>query len=93
MMLTLTIFYEIPELNVGLLFLMKSDEKTLDPEKVRLQPSQGPKYTQAGVAVFPQVCSPVQQDAEMYNHHQDASKDFTPSPDDDEDMTPVHARP
>ncbi|KAL1138670.1 hypothetical protein AAG570_008732 [Ranatra chinensis] len=48
MMLTLTIFYEIPELNFGLLFLMRSDEATTDPEKVRLQSSGGvgAKYTQ-----------------------------------------------
>ncbi len=36
MTLTLTIFYDIPQLNVGMLFLMQADEKTKDPEKVRL---------------------------------------------------------
>ncbi|KAF6205828.1 hypothetical protein GE061_020002 [Apolygus lucorum] len=48
MMLTLTIFYEIPELNLGSLFLMRSDEMTADPEKMRLQTpgvSVGTKYT------------------------------------------------
>ncbi|XP_014251561.1 potassium channel subfamily K member 1-like isoform X2 [Cimex lectularius] len=48
MMLTLTIFYEIPELNLGSLFLMRSDEMTGDPEKMRLQNAGGAintKYT------------------------------------------------
>lgn len=46
-MLTLTIFYDIPQLNFGVLFLRRSDEATTDPEKVRLQApgSLGPKYT------------------------------------------------
>lgn len=48
MMLTLTIFYDIPQLNFGVLFLRHSDETTMDPEKVRLQipGTLGPKYTQ-----------------------------------------------
>ncbi|XP_054270161.1 potassium channel subfamily K member 6-like [Macrosteles quadrilineatus] len=47
-MLTLTIFYDIPQLNFGVLFLRRSDEATTDPEKVRLQApgNLGPKYTQ-----------------------------------------------
>lgn len=47
-MLTLTIFYDIPQLNFGVLSLMRSDETTCDPEKVRLQTpgTIGPKYTQ-----------------------------------------------
>lgn len=47
MMLTLTIFYDIPQLNVGMLFMLRTDEKTTDPEKVRLKApgSLGPKYT------------------------------------------------
>ncbi|KAG8287825.1 Potassium channel sub K member 1 [Homalodisca vitripennis] len=47
-MLTLTIFYDIPQLNFGVLFLRRSDEATSDPEKVRLQipGTLGPKYTQ-----------------------------------------------
>uniref|UniRef100_A0A1B6C3L8 Potassium channel domain-containing protein n=1 Tax=Clastoptera arizonana TaxID=38151 RepID=A0A1B6C3L8_9HEMI len=47
-MLTLTIFYDIPQLNFGVLFLRRSDETTSDPEKVRLQTpgTIGPKYTQ-----------------------------------------------
>lgn len=47
MMLTLTIFYDIPQLNVGMLFMLRTDEKTADPEKVRLKTpgSLGPKYT------------------------------------------------
>lgn len=46
-MFTLTVFYDIPQLNFGVLFLRRSDEATTDPEKVRLQApgSLGPKYT------------------------------------------------
>lgn len=65
-MLTLTIFYEIPQLNVGVLFLRRSDETTSDPEKVRLQTpgAIGPKYTQ-------------QRDDQMRQNKAD-----TPSPED-----------
>lgn len=47
MMLTLTIFYDIPQLNFGLFFLLKSDEQLVDPEKLRLHSGglSGPKYT------------------------------------------------
>ena len=43
MVLTLTVFYEIPQLNVGSVFLLKSDEyvgtntSTYDTEKTRIQ--------------------------------------------------------
>ncbi|KAK7873201.1 hypothetical protein R5R35_006411 [Gryllus longicercus] len=48
MMLTLTVFYDIPQLNLGLLFVLRADETTGDPEKARLQTpgTMGPKYTQ-----------------------------------------------
>jgi len=47
MMLALAVVYEIPELNLGFHFYMKSDEEG-DEEKVRLKDSEsgGPKYTQ-----------------------------------------------
>lgn len=48
MMLFLGVLYDIPQLNFGMFFLMKSDG-TSDPEKMRLHPSTGlygPKYTQ-----------------------------------------------
>lgn len=48
MMLMLTVFYDIPQLNFGLFFLLKSDEQLLDPEKMRLHAggaASGPKYT------------------------------------------------
>lgn len=48
MMLFLAVLYDIPQLNFGMFFLMKSDG-TSDPEKMRLHPSTGlygPKYTQ-----------------------------------------------
>ncbi|XP_066995820.2 potassium channel subfamily K member 1 isoform X2 [Anabrus simplex] len=83
MMLTLTVFYDIPQLNFGLFFLMRSDEMTGDPEKVRLQTpgAVGPKYTQqlddggTGRRAVVRVKS---------------RRDDSPSP---EDTTPVHARP
>ncbi|KAG0418559.1 hypothetical protein HPB47_004748 [Ixodes persulcatus] len=46
MMLLLNVLYDIPQLNVGIFFLLKSDEMTNDPEKVRLHHGLGPKYTQ-----------------------------------------------
>lgn len=51
MMLMLTVFYDIPQLNFGLFFLLRSDEQTMDPEKMCLHNSgggggrSGPKYT------------------------------------------------
>lgn len=50
MMLMLTVFYDIPQLNFGIFFLLRSDEQTLDPEKMCLHNSRagvrsGPKYT------------------------------------------------
>jgi len=57
MMLMLTVFYDIPQLNFGLFFLLKSDEYTSDPEKMRLHgtvAAAGPKYT-------PQVDEPVRE--------------------------------
>lgn len=41
MMLFLSVLYDIPQLNFGLFFLMKSDEMTSDPEKMRLHPNMG----------------------------------------------------
>ena len=46
MMLLLTIYYDIPELNLGILFLMRSDERTGDPEKMRLSTPTTTKYTE-----------------------------------------------
>lgn len=46
MMLLLTIYYDIPELNLGSLFLMRSDERTGDPEKMRLSTPATIKYTE-----------------------------------------------
>lgn len=47
-MLALTIFYDIPQLNVGMFFMMQADERTNDPEKVCLKTSNslGSKYMQ-----------------------------------------------
>ncbi|KAG1651852.1 Potassium channel subfamily K member 1 [Nymphon striatum] len=46
MMAMLSVLADIPQLNVGLFFLLKSDESTNDPEKTRLHSSGGMKYTQ-----------------------------------------------
>lgn len=48
MMLTLAVLYDIPQLNLGLHFLMKSDDQE-DSEKMHLHTAaaaSGPKYTQ-----------------------------------------------
>ncbi|XP_073992952.1 potassium channel subfamily K member 1-like isoform X2 [Rhodnius prolixus] len=66
MMLALTIFCEIPELNLGSLFLMRADEITGDPEKMRLQAAGG---------------APIGAKYTEQNRFQE-SKDNTPSPDD-----------
>ncbi|XP_046985563.1 potassium channel subfamily K member 1-like [Schistocerca americana] len=83
MMLTLTVFYDIPQLNFGLFFLMRSDETTGDPEKVRLQTpgTIGPKYTQQ----LDDGGSGRHAVVRVKSRHDDS-----PSP---EDTTPVHARP
>nr|CAD7200814.1 unnamed protein product [Timema douglasi] len=80
MMLTLTVFYDIPQLNFGLFFLMRSDETTGDPEKARLQTpgAVGPKYTQQ------------LDDGRRAVVRVKSRRDDSPSP---EDTTPVHARP
>ncbi|GAB6031396.1 hypothetical protein CHUAL_009178 [Chamberlinius hualienensis] len=48
MMLMLTVFYEIPQLNFGMFFLLRNDEVTTDPERVHIRTaiksSGGPKY-------------------------------------------------
>ncbi|XP_076311642.1 potassium channel subfamily K member 1-like [Tachypleus tridentatus] len=47
MMLFLSVLYDIPQLNFGLFFLLKSDQAAGDPEKMRLATEVGgPKYTQ-----------------------------------------------
>ncbi|KAL0275454.1 UNVERIFIED_CONTAM: hypothetical protein PYX00_003292 [Menopon gallinae] len=63
---TLTVFYEIPQLNFGLFFLMQSDEVPpsmgIDPEKVRLQTpgTIRPKYSQQlDVGEGPEDTTPV----------------------------------
>ena len=48
MMLTLANIYEIPELNLGFHFYLKSDETPEDEERKHLRTSEttGPKYTE-----------------------------------------------
>lgn len=85
-MLTLTVFYDIPQLNLSAVFSsVKLDE---DPEKMRLSGSgvMGPGYGIGGLVM-----------RDEYNHHDQRRSvvhirphmDDSPSP---EDTTPVHAR-
>lgn len=48
MVLTLTVFHDIPQLNLGTFFALQKDTNTRDLEKVRLQDpdGSGPKYTE-----------------------------------------------
>ncbi|XP_073955435.1 potassium channel subfamily K member 6-like isoform X2 [Choristoneura fumiferana] len=86
LMLTLTVFYDIPQLNLSTVFsTVKLDE---DPEKMRLSGSglMGPGYGIGGLVM-----------RDDYNHHDQRRSvvhirphlDDSPSP---EDTTPVHAR-
>ncbi|XP_023945062.2 potassium channel subfamily K member 1 isoform X2 [Bicyclus anynana] len=86
LMLTLTVFYDIPQLNLSTVFSsMKLDE---DPEKMRLSGSgvMGPGYGIGGLVM-----------RDDYHHHDQRRSvvhirphlDDSPSP---EDTTPVHAR-
>ncbi|XP_045449897.1 potassium channel subfamily K member 6-like [Melitaea cinxia] len=86
LMLTLTVFYDIPQLNLSTVFSsMKLDE---DPEKIRLSGSgvMGPGYGIGGLMM-----------RDDYHHHDQRRSvvhirphlDDSPSP---EDTTPVHAR-
>ncbi|CAG4929842.1 potassium channel subfamily K member 1-like [Colias croceus] len=86
LMLTLTVFYDIPQLNLSSVFSsMKLDD---DPEKMRLSGSGGicPGYGIGGLMM-----------RDDYNHHDQRRSvvhirphlDDSPSP---EDTTPVHAR-
>lgn len=86
-MLILTVFYDIPQLNLSTVFSsVKLDE---DPEKMRLSGTVGPGYGIAGLGGL------VMRDD--YNHHDQRRSvvhirphlDDSPSP---EDTTPVHAR-
>ncbi|KAF9408814.1 hypothetical protein HW555_011619 [Spodoptera exigua] len=86
LMLTLTVFYDIPQLNLSTVFSsVKLDD---DPEKMRLSGSgvMGPGYGIGGLVM-----------RDDYNHHDQRRSvvhirphlDDSPSP---EDTTPVHAR-
>lgn len=82
MVFLLTVFYDIPQLNFGLFFLMQSDEatdNTLDPEKVRLQTS-GP--------ALPKYTGQLTPDSRHSIVRVKSRRDDSPSP---EDTTPVHA--
>lgn len=81
MMLTLTVFYDIPQLNLGVLFTTNTNatEYPTSPEKVRLA-GAGSLASQYGLG-----------DAEDTTRivRVRSRRDESPSP---EDTTPVHAR-
>ncbi|XP_013173540.1 PREDICTED: potassium channel subfamily K member 1-like isoform X1 [Papilio xuthus] len=81
LMLTLTVFYDIPQLNLSTVFSsMKLDE---DPEKMRLSGSAGPGYGIGGLVMRDHY------DQRRSVVHIRPHLDDSPSP---EDTTPVHAR-
>ncbi|KPJ16091.1 Potassium channel subfamily K member 1 [Papilio machaon] len=81
LMLTLTVFYDIPQLNLSTVFSsMKLDE---DPEKMRLSGSAGPGYGMGGLVMRDHY------DQRRSVVHIRPHQDDSPSP---EDTTPVHAR-
>ncbi|XP_068633855.1 potassium channel subfamily K member 1-like [Battus philenor] len=81
LMLTLTVFYDIPQLNLSTVFSsMKLDE---DPEKMRLSGSTGPGYGVGGLVMRDHY------DQRRSVVHIRPHQDDSPSP---EDTTPVHAR-
>ena len=51
MMLTLANIYDVPELNVGYHFYMRSDEDDTERTKLR-STKQGPKYTEQSNEAF-----------------------------------------
>lgn len=83
-MLTLTVFYDIPQLNIGVVFSSQSSKSGYDPEKMRLNDGTmiGPQYT-IGPLTIPE--SSTRRSVVRVKPHRDDS----PSP---EDTTPVHAR-
>ncbi|XP_077293567.1 potassium channel subfamily K member 1-like [Arctopsyche grandis] len=83
-MLTLTVFYDIPQLNIGVVFSSQSTKSGYDPEKMRLNDGTmiGPQYT-IGPLTIPE--SSTRRSVVRVKPHRDDS----PSP---EDTTPVHAR-
>ncbi|GAB6022719.1 hypothetical protein CHUAL_006815 [Chamberlinius hualienensis] len=80
MMLMLTMFYDIPQLNFGLFFLLRSDEQSLDPEKMCLHNAfkspgggggmmsvgGGPKYAQ-------QIDEPIRESIRIKSRSRDMS--------------------
>ncbi|XP_037029604.1 potassium channel subfamily K member 6-like isoform X1 [Bradysia coprophila] len=83
MMLTLTVFYEIPQLNLGQLFTENSMD---DTEKVRLSQNNPPFYSGPSGLYIPQRDDEVRRSVVRIRPHGD---DDSPSPD---DPTPMHAK-
>ena len=66
MMLTLANIYDVPELNVGYHFYMRSDED--DSERTKLRTSkQGPKYTEQNNEAFQAEAGTVTKSDERTN--------------------------
>jgi len=103
MVLTLTVFYEIPQLNVGNVFLLKSDDYManssafVDSEKSRLQvvtagvappvAASAAAFTNFGYGATEEE---VVRPSRQVVRVKSRREDDSPSP---EDTTPVHARP
>lgn len=83
-MLILTVFYDIPQLNLGVIFSTQSAKSGYDPEKLRLSEGGmiGAQYT-VGPLTIPEAST--RRSVVRVKPHRDDS----PSP---EDTTPVHAR-
>lgn len=83
MMLTLTVFYEIPQLNLGQLF---TETNASEAEKLRLSGGSGPRcYSGPAGLYIPQRDEEVQRAVVRIRPRGEDS----PSPD---DTTPMHAR-
>lgn len=81
MMLTVTVFYDIPQLNLGQLF---SDIDADETEKLRLSGSGAPCYSGPSGLYIPQRNEEVRSVVRIRPRGDDS-----PSPD---DPTPMHAR-
>lgn len=81
-MLTLTVFYDIPQLNLGQLFTESGSEHT---EKLRLSLGNTPCYSGPSGLYIPQRNDEVRRSVVRIRPHGDDS----PSPDDE---TPIHAK-
>ena len=90
MMLLLTLFSDIPQLNVGLCFSAQQDDDIVEPhtepERVHFASGYlGPTYNQ-------HINQKDMEDKVHYVRRASSRPPDSPSPDEDEDLTPIHAR-